>query len=127
MKLLANEDCTVEITSSGVSGVVSINSSPSTVLFANNKSVYAGPMILSITNIKKSSCGTATPGTATAIIQPTSKKITTQGKAVLREGDKVTGVKALGATEPNSPSPTPCSIMFDVEITNSGQSVVKGK
>ena len=44
----------------------------------------------------------------------------------MRLGDKLTGISANGAFQPGSP-PTSCSITYDVEITNAGQSKVKAE
>jgi hypothetical protein len=82
-------------------------------------------MITNITGIPPA--GSVSPGTASCSISPTAQKNKSDGQLVLRVGDKVQNVSAVGATEPNPPPPgntKPSVIIFDVEITDSGQTKV---
>lgn len=128
LKNIANENMTIEIVTPGVTGTISLVSTPSTKVKADGVGVYRGSLQFGVSNIQQSPCGTASPGSvASASISPTTSKVKADGQLVLREGDKVTGLSAVGATQPGTPSPIPCTIIFDVEITNAGQSKVKAE
>ena len=127
-KEIANADMTIEIITPGVTGNISLISTPSTIVKTNNKGVYRGDLIFSVSNIQQPPCGTVTPGTvASATISPTALKTKAENQLILRKGDKVIGLSSVGATQPGSPNPVPCIIIFDVEITNAGQIKVKAK
>jgi len=128
-EFIANQDCTLSIITPGVSGVITVLSVPSTVMKAEGKGVYKKEIEFSVANVVAVApappCGSVTPGTVTsAKILATAIAVTTEGDAVMRLGDKVTGVTTTGATNPGSP-PISCTITFDVEITDAGQNKVK--
>ena len=127
-KEIACESMTIKITTPGVMGQINLISQPDLKNRADGKKIYVGDLNFSVSNIIQTPCGTASPGmVASATISPTATKNMVGGKNVLRVGDKVTGLSAVGATQPASPTPTPCSITFDVEITDAGQNKVRAE
>jgi hypothetical protein len=128
LKEIAVDGCTLTITTAGVNGTISIVSVPSTKVKAEDKGVYSGDMQLMITGITGiPPAGSSSPGTASCSISPTATSVKAEGQLVCRVGDKVQNVSAVGATEPNPPPPgntKPSTIIFDVEITDAGQTKV---
>jgi hypothetical protein len=127
-KLVAVDGMTLTITSAGVNGTITIVSMPSTKVLAGNKGVYSGELQLMVSGITGiPPAGSSSPGTATCSISPTATKTKAENKLVIRVGDKIQNVSAVGATEPNPPPPgntKPSTIVFDIEITNAGQTKV---
>jgi len=127
-KAVAVDGCTLTITTAGVNGTITIVSIPSLKSSAESKGIYSGDMQLLITGITGiPPAGSSSPGTASCSISPTAQKNKADGQLVVRVGDKVEQVSAVGATEPNPPPPgntKPSTIIFDVEITDAGQTKV---
>ncbi len=119
---IAVSGMTVSITTPGVTGKITLSSSPSLRVKAGGAGVYRGPLLLSVSGLISASCGSQLTGSASATIMPTATKTRADGQFVLRRGDKVTGVQSTGASNPGSPNPIACTITFDIEITNAGQS-----
>ena len=130
-KAVAVNGCTLTITTVGVSGTITIISIPSLKVKADGKGVYSGDLEFKVDNIIGiAPAGSSHTGTvASAKISPTAIKTKAEDKFVIRIGDKVSNLSAVGATEPNIPPPgntKPSTIIFDVEITNAGQTKVLG-
>lgn len=127
-KEIANEDLTLQITTEGVTGSIEIISVPSTKVKANNKGVYRGDLIFNVSGLVQGVCGTSTAGSNLGVtISPTAVKVKAEGLEVLRKGDKVTEVTSSGAMQPGSPSPTACTITYDVEVVDAGQTKAKAE
>lgn len=129
---IANEDVTLTITTAGVSGSISIVSSASSKVKApKGKGVFFKEIEFNVSGLTEGECGTITPGTNTGekILTTATKVKDANGDAVMRLGDKLTGIQSNGATKPKPTSPffESCTITYDVEITDAGQTKVKAE
>lgn len=125
-KAFASANMTIKVMPP-VSGEVTIISQPSQEVKVNGSGFYRGPLEFSVSNIIKGECGTVTPGTLTrGVIQPTASDTKVDNLPVIREGDKVENLVSEGAMKPVPGGSAPCIIKFTVEITDAGQTDVKG-
>ncbi len=125
-KEIANENMTIEVVSPA-SGEITVMSQPSINVKADNNGVYRGPLQFTAANITAPGLGTATPGTLPiGIIQPSAMHSKSDNLAVIRVGDRVDGLVSVGAMNQAGTSTVPCVITFSVEITDAGQTEVKG-
>jgi len=124
-KYVAVEGCTVQVVAPA-QGTVSITSQPSMKAKADGKGIYAGQLQISVSGLTQGSSGTATPGSATGAISPTASKTKAGTQLVLRVGDRVDGLVASDAQMPAGSSTAPSPITFSVEITEAGQTKMKG-
>jgi uncharacterized Zn-binding protein involved in type VI secretion len=125
-KAIASANMTIKVMPP-VSGKVTVISQPSQEVKVNGSGFYRGPLRFSVSNIIKDDCGTVTPGTLTeGVIQPTASDTKVDNLPVIREGDKAENLVSEGAVKPVPGGSTPCVIKFTVEITDAGQTDVKG-
>ncbi len=125
-KAIAGANMTIKVIAP-VSGEVTIISQPSQEVKVNGSGFYRGPLQFSVSNIIKGDCGTVTPGTLTrGVIEPTASDIKVDNLPVIRVGDKAENLVSEGAVKPVPGGSAPCVIKFSVEITDAGQTDVKG-
>lgn len=130
LKAIANEDVTLTITTAMVNGSITIVSSASAKVNApKEKGVFFKEIEFNVSGLTKQSCGSITPGSNNGlkILATASKVRDINGDAVMRLGDKLTGIQSTGATRPPPQSPQSCTITYDVEITDAGQTKVKAE
>jgi hypothetical protein len=129
-KAIAVLGLTLEIVSivptDNVTGIITITSTPSTRLKADNKAAYAGGIDISVTNITcpgllPTPASIPDPGPVTGTIQPAAIRTKTEGDLVNREDDES---EILSAT-PQIPNPGGDPIdyptTFKVKISDAGQ------
>lgn len=110
------------------SGQVTIISAPSAITSVAGKGVFRGPLQFQVANVQSGPMGTAKPGTLPmGVINPTATLTKADKMAVIRVGDKISGLLAPDAMQPGAPSPVPSPITFGVEVKAPGQSDVKAE
>ncbi len=98
-----------------------ITSIPSSNVKVDDKKVYYKQLDITIAGLSDSTgCVQSTP--VNASIMPTAENDEVDGELVLRKGDKVVGVAISG----QNAVPEACSFTVDVEISDAGQTAVKG-
>jgi hypothetical protein len=108
-----------------VQGLVTVITPPSQIAKITDKGIYAGPLQFSVANITQAALGSVVPGALPmAVIMPTTALTTAENKQVIREGDMINGLIAVGAMH-NGPAgvPIPSVITFDVKIEKAGQTL----
>ena len=127
-KDIATEDVTLTITTVGVSGSISITSIANKCANVDGRKVHFKEIVFDVSGLIQGACGTATPGdnTGVKILTTSNTFFDDNGDGVMRKDDKVTGVVSNNAMQPGMP-PTPCTITYDVEITDAGQNEVKSE
>lgn len=98
------------------SGIVTVTSIPSLKVFADNKAVYSGNLMVALSNVS----GTGVMnGAGTGIISPTAIKTKADSKFVLRVDDENSAINVTGTI---STTPfTSTSWTVDVKIVAAGQ------
>lgn len=119
MKNVVVEGCTISL-SAGI-GDKNIQSNPVQTGDVDRKKIYAGTMLVSISNYADERIG-LTNGVGVAVINGTASYTTYDGLPVLLEGDKddkclITGVVGN----------TPTTVSISVTISDAGQNVFAGE
>jgi hypothetical protein len=118
-KELAVQGCTLEI-QTPVSGNASITSSPSTKVKADNKGVYKGTVLVSVSGASQGNCqGASGVGSFTT----TAQKCKVENETPLRKDDEAT--VTCNGTDPTQGG-APCSFSATVKVSDAGQNKVKG-
>lgn len=124
LKELAVLGLTTKFVNPSHTGIVTIISSPSTKVTAENKGVYKDLMNISITNGSDGS--TTTNATGSGVINATSTKIKIENIPPIRKGDQNL-IPILMTGTNNSPPPPTSTYTTIVEIDNPGQVKVYGE
>lgn len=136
---VANTSCTVSHSSgsSTSGGSFTFTTPPSPNVQAEGGGVYRGPTGVSFSGGNSTEdfggTGAITPGTVygTATFTPSATKVSANGSMVLREGDSTTFITLFGTfvpfAPPNTPVPNTPLPPTDIEISDAGQTSVRGE
>jgi hypothetical protein len=104
-----------------------ITSIPSTKVKAENKGIIKKELEFTIL------AGSGIVGSCVLVadlplqtIDPTATKVKAEGELVMREQDSKV-INATGQTVPPPPPPAPCPLVFQMRISDAGQTKVKGQ
>lgn len=123
MKNAVVEGCTLELSSG--SGMIQINTSPSTKGSIQGKGIYKGTMNISVSSFTSTNIPSWIPssGSGNGVIIGSATKNMLEKQPILKEEDSCTitinGKKKTGS------STSPATDVITVKITNAGQSVMK--
>lgn len=123
MKNAVVEGCTLELSSG--SGMIQINTSPSTKGSVQGKGIYKGTMNISVSGFTSTNVSSwiSGSGSGNGVIIGSSTKNMLEKQPILKEEDSCTitinGQKKTGS------STSPATDVITVKITNAGQSVMK--
>ena len=116
-KLIAVQGMVLEITPKGVNAQLTILTPPERLYKA-----HVGPLDIMVINLSHQDKGTAVPGMAKVVIQPSATKCFFNGKAAIREGDKIDGSDNGTAMKPGpNGAPVPSPINFTITVKKAGQ------
>ncbi len=115
--------------STGVGGVATFVTLPSTKARANSKGIYTGDIEIAVSGVTNPGTSATIPsGTSpdpeTFTLSPTSTKCRFGGKKPLRVGDKVTVL--VNPMIPATPTPTPSPTSMIVRVSDAGQAKARG-
>jgi hypothetical protein len=120
-KLIAVQGMTLSDTLGGAP-VITINTSPSIKVKAENKGIYSGGISITVASGSVSSKGCTLTSAAIGTISPTALKVKENGQLVNRQDDEVS-ISGPGLTGGGSG----CTATFNIKITNAGQTKVKAE
>lgn len=126
-KLLAVDGFSYSISDPTVQATISLIGVPSLKVRAESKGVCKDGFSLVVSAIKVPSVGATTPDPVpyTVSFSATSTKNKVEGSFPLRVDDETSTINANPIIPGTPPAPYPVS--FNIKITNSGQSKVKGE
>lgn len=123
MKYAAVEGCTLELSSG--SGMIQINTSPSTKGKVQGKGIYKGTMNISVSGFTSTNIPTWIPssGSGSGVIIGSATKNMLEKQPIIKEEDSCT--ITINGQMKTGMSTSPATDVITVKITNAGQSVMK--
>jgi|GEM_PF-3846592 len=123
MKNAVVEGCTLELSSG--SGMIQINTNPSTKGSVQGKEIYKGTMNISVSGFTSTNVPSWIPGSGSGngVIIGSATKNMLENQPIIKEEDSCT--ITINGQKQTGTNTSPATDVITVKITNAGQSVMK--